>query len=473
MKIQNYFYSCILFFFITTVSSFALGKAASMGNLQTVVPSGPFDTARNPALLAPQTQANSTGLFYTYIMHLPKENFTETNQHLNDPTVPFEGGLDSDTKQKDPEIYGMNGHIANTTKSANYTIGFEITDNGNDQYLVTKNETSAERLGTDGANGTMVYNKSNEKVTLTEINPALISSLGFSMSNTTFFGLQLILGYSNRNEERKSHVENFAGPGTGIGDLPANIPEFYEKREKEEQKISGEFGFGYLYKKNGQQFGFLLKTGELSWIEKKLTNCRDNVFPSVNTLKADSKIKSNAKYTSGPAITAGAYKKISTYFALAFESGMEFENSYIDKDLEYNEKNNTVEEQKNSNNIKNIYSLKAGLEINPSNNLAVMMGFGYMTGVFSTSQYKEKDTFSRQLTGEMDIRYGISTFGIQYILNKNITFDFITAIIAYRKELTIGMRSADTASGFESEMLVKQIDKGFFLHTGLGVTISF
>jgi opacity protein-like surface antigen len=473
MKIQNLFYLCAIFV-LSTANSFALGKAASMGNLQTVVPSGPFDTARNPALLATQTQANSTGLFCSYITHFQGDYTENTNQNLYEPGSPdFDSSIQSNNNKKDPEIKGMSGRISNSLKSGNSVLGFAFTDNGNDQFLETKNESTIERYGIDNVNNIMIYSKGNEISKTTEINPAFISSLGSNISNTSFVGFQVIIGYSNIKEEKKSFVEN-----TKLSPIPLppfTIGEsFEEKQDKETKKITSEVGIGYLYRDNNQQIGLLLRTGELSWIEKKLSVHRENYIPVNPPENASSSLKMSGKYTSGPSVVVGAYKRINSGFAFAFESGIEIKNSYVDRDLEYRADTNTVQEEKSSTTVNNIYSFKAGIEMNLSDQLTLTLGIGYLTGLFENQQRKENGTYSKEFNAEMDIKYGISTFGIQYILSKNITIDFITALMPYKKIINIRMREENTApSTRHSEFNSEQRDEGMFLHTGLGVTMSF
>ncbi len=470
MRITNSFFLCLIFIFLSITHSFALGQAASMGNLQSIVPSGPFDAGRNPALLPLQISKNSTGLFYSYIMHFAGEDSANYNQHRNNPGPPvFEGGINSSLKQKDPKIYGMAGRVANVTRPGNFAFGFAVTDNGNDQYLVTEIESIREHIGTDLSNNTTIFNKTDETTKTTEINPAFVSSLGFNISKIGFIGLQLILGYSNKAEKIDSFVQNYFGTLP----MPADIPTYREKRNKEATRFSTELGFGYLYKDSGAQFGLLLRTGEISWTKKELNVRRDNIFPSVNTLNAGSSVKMNGKYSTGPGIVAGAYKKINPVLGIAFESGIKFENSFSDTDLDYNEKINKVEEQKNSTTVNNIYTIRAGLDISPANNLAFAFGLSYMTGSAESGHRKIKGTYENYFIAEMDVDYGTSTAGIQYFLNKNITIDLITYFTVYKKTLNIRMREEDKSTSYETELSAEEKNAGFFLHTGIGVTLSF
>jgi hypothetical protein len=464
--------SIIFFIILISVcisSSFALGKAASMGNLQSIVPSGPFDAARNPALLPSQTSQNSTGLFCTYIMHFLPKNSDSSEQHLNQPAVPYNNSIDSDMKSEDPKIYGININAANSTKSGNFAIGFALTDNGNNQYQVTKEKITNHISGIDTANGTEIYRNSKEDTKTTEINPALVTSLGFRLSKVSTIGFQLITGFSKKIEDKEADIEDYIGPAG-----PAIIPTFKEKREKEINKISGELGFGYLYNNEDQQIGLLVRTGEFSWFEKKLKVRTDMILPSPGTQTASSDLKMNGKYTSGPGIVAGAYNRISSFFAIALETGVDLENSYKEKDLDLKKNPDyTIIEQDSIVKIGNIYTFKAGFELNLLNNFIFSFGSGYLTGSFNNYQNKDTADFERRFKAEMDIQYWISTAGIQYSISKNITFDIISAVIVYKRSLNILMREEDDATNYHSEIRSEQISKGMYLHTGIGVTLSF
>jgi hypothetical protein len=457
MKIQNLFYLCAIFV-LSAANSFALGKAASMGNLQTVVPSGPFDTARNPALLATQTSANSTGLFCSYIMHFPEENSVSSNGHYED-TIPTTYSWSSDIKTDDPKISGMSVNIANSTKLANSAIGFAFTNNGNDQYSIEERKISS--VTTSNPNSYRDI-RSNEKSKKTELNPGFTTSVGFNMSKTSSIGFQILAKYSD-STEKKEYYENRTLP---------NPP--YEKNEKQTREInalSGELGFGYLLSADNTEIGLLIRSGDFSWIKKKLSAKTNRIVaPLLGNFSTEGDTSLNGKHTSGPSITAGGYRRFNSVFAMALESKFTIQNTFTSKELDLDDDPFNVTKvkiKKNTQTTKQSVLFNGGIELDLSKSLSFTSGLGYSE--ISTETSSEIVNGSQRQGNTM--QYLFLTIGLDYILSPNVSMSIIALILPYK--LNGYLYNEVETSSMRQEFYYEMESKGYYLHTGLGVTMSF
>ncbi len=458
MKIQKIFYICAIFF-LSTVNSYAIGQAASMGNLQTVVPSGPFDASRNPALLTAQILTNSTGLFVSYAGHFAKENSAESGSHKE-----YASSTNNDIKGnieiEDPEIKGFNVNLANLTKSKSSAIGFAFVNNGNDQYSFEERKISHFNSGTINDPAVAYEQRSNEKSKKTELNPAFIASMGFNISNKSSIGFQILAKYSG-STEKKEYYEN------------RTLPSTYEKNEKITKEInvfSGELGFGYFFKGDGSEIGLLIKSGDFSWIKKTLSADTNRISTSEN-LKTDESITLNGKYTSGPSIAVGSYKRFSSFFAIALEGTFTMENSFTDRELDLDDKQSgptSVKIKKTTRTNKQSVLFNGGMEFNLTKNLSFHLGMGYLKAAVLNSGGDDIGSHRE----ETNIEYCMLSSGLNYILTKNIEICLTATGISYSIK---GARhgKAEVEGSWEEDSYLKMESKGYYLYTGLGASVSF
>ena len=452
MKIRNLLSFCILFVLIPASGLFALGQAASMGNLQTVVPSGPFDASRNPALLAAQTANNATGLFYSYNMHFSNEE--SASAHRYDGTTSTDYNIDLTLKE--PKIRGMNMTVANSTKLNTSTIGFSFTNNGDDQYSIEEREILSLVSG-----GTITQN-SDEKTKKTTVNPALITSIGVNISNTSSIGFQILAKYSG-SSEKKEYYEYY---------YESSAPETYEKKEKKikkTNKFAGELGFGYFFRGNNSEIGLQLKTGELSWIKKSISVDTNRISLGTSS-SADESISLNGKYTSGPSITAGGFKRVNSFFAFGLESKCTFENSFTNKELDVTDDHSSpigVSINNNTVTTEHSYLLNGGIEFDFTKNFSFNTGIGY-SKVNSVGSSGGSDFKNRQ---ENEIRFSLLTAGIDYLISPNLRIGLIGLLISYEINSFQYNETDTTPETSNSYTIIKS--KGYYVHTGLGVTMSF
>jgi hypothetical protein len=469
MKLRYFIIPVIIFFFLPAANLFALGQATSMGNLQTVVPSGPFDATRNPALIATQTSENSTGLFVNYVSHYAKASSAEAGNH-QDWYLTSTGALQTSNSSKneikieDPDITAYNINIANSTKLKNSTIGFAFVNNGNDQYSIEEREISSITSGTINYPTVTLYQESNEKSKKTELNPALIVSLGFNISNTSSVGFQILAKYSN-STEKKEYYEN------------RTAPSIYEKNEritKEINAISGELGFGYFSRGDNSEIGLLIRSGDFSWIKKSLSANTNRLMPILENYRTEESITLNGKHTSGPSVEAGGYKRLSSFFALALESKFTMQNSFTNRELELADKQSgptSVKIKKSTNTTKNSVLFNGGMQFNLSNNLSFNTGAGYLKVYFGDNG-EDNNGSHRE---ENSINYGLLTVGFDYILSKNVEIALIATGIYYSIEQNRYGRSKNISGIYtvEEENYLRTKSKGYYLNYGLGISMSF
>ncbi|MFH0976207.1 MAG: hypothetical protein V1874_10540 [Spirochaetota bacterium] len=431
-----------------------------MGNLQTVVPCGPFDTARNPALLAQQTSVNSTGLFFNYVTHIAKENSASGERHEEtfSPSPTTSTSYIFNTEIEDPQIKAYNIYLANSTKLNNSAFGFAFTNNGDDLYSVEKREISTITSLTPStyASGT------SEKTEKSEYNPAFIFSAGFNLSGSSSIGFQILAKYKDSTEKKEYYANKV---------LPAPVYEKSEKITKETQKLSGELGFGYFFKANDSEIGFQIKSGDFSWIKKSISADTYRILTGEN-LRVNDDITLNGKHTSGPSITAGGYKRLNSFFAIAFESRLTIQNSFTNKELEVDDDQSTatkVKVKESSQRDQQSILFNGGIEFDILKDLSFNCGLGYLKvnvencGSDGNGDYKQ----------EYNIKYFLLTAGLDYILTKNVEFAITAAAISYSIDLNSYGQAEDKVVGWRQETSQTAKSKGYYLQTGLGVSLSF
>jgi len=472
----------VIAFFYNYNLSFAGGKASSMGGLVAVVSDGPFDASRNPALLSLQKNKNAVGIFFSYKPHFARYSSAQADTSIYGSGVSnYNIDLDVYAKNGKPDIYGINGHLAYSTKIMGSFIGFAITNIEADQYSIYKRIDKTTFLMTVTELSTSyTSNEENYERTIEKnknINPCFVTAAGFNITNKSSVGLQFILGYSKKEEESIITARNVS-----------NSYEYYEETTTREDTnaISIEAGLGYLYKENDTQVGLLIRSGEITRKKKELEvgykAYHIQTPPSFTFLPSrSSAFSSIGRYTKGATLAAGGYRRINNFFAIAFEGEFRFENVYNDRDIELIEPDNgdyfyysypyPSSPITCSQRSKNSIFIKGGAEFTPVSMLAFTLGAGY-TFYHSERYRNEGDShdsyaYDNELSIENQVDYYIFTFGIDYYLSSNIDLIIAATLIDYDNRMYMQIRRQYIAIQLQDH------SKGDNIDLGLGLTFTF
>ena len=454
MKLLNTICISLILFFSCIDYTLAEGKAYSMGELEAVVSSGPFNIIRNPALLILQKKENSLGISFgsithhTYDIHSKSniELYTTENIDVETPSL----NLDIE----EPKIIVTGVNIAYSIKIGQSTIGAAITESeGKNQFSLIKNNLSSY------INFNSLSIQENSKETKKEFNPSFVSSIGFNISKKNSIGFQIIGTYSYYDEKtiKNKYLNN-------IRTERLNIKKFTKI-------ISAETGMGYLYREKDIQLGLLIKSGKISWKKESLsydiTDLHDESTPFIDdSCRKNSNYSFICKYSSSPRIIAGGYKKINTFLGIALECEFSFNNSFIDKTLEINDENESffIDEKIYPYRKANTILLKGGAELNPFSNMVLAFGAGYKyTLEQKASDFKENH---ESWTKDQFDTYHF-TCGMDYIVNNNLILSFIASLIKIEGDMYL--REEDP----EKEIRLQIYNETSYFFMTLGLTFSF
>jgi hypothetical protein len=432
----------LIVLFSFSSSLFALGRGIAMGGMTSVVSDGPFDAAKNPALLSLQANNNALGIVLKYQNYLDSDISAE---------IDF-AGVDADVDSEKLEGKSLGCFLAYSIKLGNPVIAFAVTDSGNGQYYLREvKSTFTVIAGVD-------QHKSKIIEDVEEYNPVFHTSIGFNISDRSSIGFRVSVRYSSKeDDENKRNFLN--GSETALVDqkLTTNI-------------LSYSVGTGYLYREGGTQIGLLFYIGEFSWRKQELSYSfqdRDVPVPDpVDDSSSDSdSYSSSGKYTEGMRFVAGGYHRLNTFLAIALEGEFRIGNSFRQTELtldedESNDLYNIVEERNRVTN-KNTVFLKGGAEINPISSISLYFGCAYA------------DIMGRVGGGDGDgflsNRYSLFLFtgGVNYQYTKNLSLFFGSLFIYVDAESDMVFDDVSGTVSLNSE------EKGLDVLLGAGMVYSF
>lgn len=438
---------------------FARGKGSSMGNIRSVASDGPFDAARNPALL-PLLAENSAGAYFSYKYFSGIETDSSQNISINNPGI---ASIETTNySASDPDITGMSGHVACTFAFDNTSIGFAATESGKDQYSTIKNKSYTELSGTLGGTTPVTLNIKSESET-EEINPAFAASLGFRLSNENLIGFQIIITTLNKVEKSKSDL------------ITAGYNESKQEIIKKDRGISAEIGLGYLKKTDNTQIGLLIESGNFSWIKKNADyNYYKNDYVTSSEYTGKSSRSIDGEHTTGINLTAGGFSRINSFIALAFEASLRMADVFTDKDMQLNTDIDppVFEKKSNTITIKNTYSIGGGVEINPVNDLAFMLGIGRINSGSESSDNSYMD-YDNGAWGFNSYQYSFLTYGIYYKFLHNVNIIISGALVRIKATGRYESRYENEETGEYKKMYIQEKRKGEFIDIGMGLNFIF
>lgn len=441
----------------------ARGIGSSMGNIKTVASDGSFDAARNPALLPLLTQ-NTAGAYFSYKYYSNIEIDSLQNIHMEKPTQNLSVGSSDSTADK-PEMSGLSGHAACTLALDKIYLGFAAAESDKDQYFISKSTSSTTLWGTIGGSDATL--NIDSKTETSEINPAFVSSLGFSIADDSFIGFQIIVTSLNKTEKTQSDT---------IIQIAAASANYKEEVKKEDTGISAEIGIGILKKTENTQIGLLIKSGEFTWLKKSadFEYYRNDGTVNSGLFTGGTSRSLDGVHTTGINITAGGFSRINSLIAVACEASFRLYNGYSDKDMKLNTEpvNPVFGKESSTITINNSFSFGCGIEINPLNDLAVTLGIGRIN-FSSDSGDNEYSDYDNGAWGYNSSDYSFITSGLQYSLLDNVNLIISGAFIKIETSGRYSERKYDDTTGDHQEFYLKQKLNGNLIDIGMGVDFTF
>lgn len=432
-----------LFLILALAPVFAIGRGLSMGGIGSVVSDGPFDAARNPALLTLQTDEHALGVYAKYLA------YNRTQVAFDAYIVGFSPEVDTIKLDKS----GMALLVAYAHRLGNAVIGVAITDDEEGQFFSSETKTGIEaKIPTLGT-----FNISGEEKA-EGYNPVLSTSVGFNLSKTSSLGFQLALKYGKRDISSDELTKL-----NGID---------VERMEKEQklETYSLAAGVGYLFRSGNSQLGFGFDVGQFTWRDQEYEyRFRDldwtsEMTPDDNSIAGSDSYWSGPKYTKGMGFIAGGYQRLSSLLAIALEGEFRIGSSYkitsldlysnTDTDYEYHE----IVKSRTSVTSRNSVFLKGGIEINPFPSMSIMLGGGY---IFYLGRSSGVNT---EAEGVSENNVYLFTFGAVYELRKNVSISVIALVTQLDGEST--QRSRDGSSSDEYSLELDSEETSTLLFAG-------
>jgi hypothetical protein len=433
----------LIVLFSFSSSLFALGRGIAMGGMTSVVSDGPFDAAKNPALLTVMKDEQSFGIYGKYLAYT-RTSITFDAYFLGvDPEI--------DTAKQDRST--MSGLLAYSLRIGKPVIGFAIVDGDEGQFYSSSTETEI----TATISGIGTFNTVSKEET--ELNsPVFHSSIGYRVSENSSVGLQLMLKYHGKNIKSKEM--------TSVD----SVDMAFVEKDITVRTFSYSVAAGYLYRDRDTQLGFVFNMGQFSWSNQDFRYRFDDMniaitegTPVDNSSKGSDSYSSSGKYTKGMSFIAGGYQRLSSLFAISLEGEFTIENSFHITSLELYDDSSTdneiyaIVESKSSVVGDNSVFVRGGLEINPFTAMSFMFGGGYIlyTG---RSRAINEDAYSSTRNAVY-----LFTCGAYYRFSERISMSVISLITQLDGEL---LHRAQTPTD-EYSLELQQEDTSTYLFAGI------
>ncbi len=415
------------FLFIAPCALAAKGIVGTMGGVNSVGATGPFDADRNPALLS---LLNSDSAFGVMAEYVPYNGFDATIEGG------FASSLDVGYSQSTRFIGGL--YLAYAHRSERWSFGLSL-DESSDNDQVSLTTTKLRLSGSTVISGSPVTLDWNTTTKNTGYSPSVSWSLAYRLNAADAVGFQLETGYqfSRADENSDAYIDT----------IPVTVTSHIEKKTlMTSQALTAEAGFGFLRTVSNGQIGLLLRSGEVAF-ERIQAEYKYN-SGSVSGFSDSGSISNVARYRTGVNIMAGAYRQITDTFGAALEVGYVFPISYKSRSFEFSEDAGPTLERKSAfDSHQSKWSYKVGVRYRPIETLLLSAGALYQYE--KSRKYESTDTsFESKRTRNESTLYGAS-FGSEYRLNAatRLVFNAFLLRMSYNSEVDSegsGMSSPDT-----------------------------
>lgn len=355
-------------------------RGTAMGNLVSVISDGPFDAARNPALLALQPADTALAAYVRY-------------RAFDDTDIENKSSLHMDTDE--PKTFNAGAVAAYSMKFSGPVLGLAVGEMGRD--LLSKRKS-----GVTYHSGIM----EKEEEDTFETNPSLAVALGLPLAGGSSFGVQLITTYGYKRTEKTS---DYCDPGY-IPPAPYCIARL-GKNTGIEKSISARAGFGYSLQTPATQIGLLLTSGTVTLAKNELEYNHVEFDIAAPALHGRDSTPYKAYYTESPRLVFGGYHRLSPRLGFAFEAAYTILNitSRKERDIAVNvlpASNDSVTPLERNYTVTTDDSLqfKGGLEFTARDGLSFTFGAGYD---FQKSTRESKIENQMKIRLDMEVIYAM------------------------------------------------------------------
>ena len=403
-------------------------RGTSMGNLVTVISDGPFDAARNPALLALQPADTALAAYVRY-------------RAFDDTDIENKSSLHMDIDE--PTTFNAGAVAAYSMRLSGSVLGFAVGEMGRD--LLSKLKS--------GVTYHSVIMEKEEEKTL-ETNPSLAVALGLPLAGGSSFGAQLITTYGYKRTDK---TKDYYNPG-----LIARLG----KNTKIEQSISARAGLGYSLQTPATQIGFLLSSGTVTLAKNELEYNHVEFDIAAPALHGRDGTPYKAYYTESPRLVFGGYHRLSPRLGFALEAAYTILNitSRKERDIAVNvlpATNDSVTPLERNYTVTTDDSLqfKGGLEFAARDGLSFTFGAGYDF---------QKSTRESKIENQMKIR-----------LDMEVIYDMLGAHLALGQGTGIsillsgGRAAMDMSMDLNKSFSIVLDDTVYMLDAAIAVTTRY
>ncbi|MCX7678963.1 MAG: hypothetical protein N2316_07065 [Spirochaetes bacterium] len=417
---------------------YAAGVGSIMGGLSTVVPDGPFDASRNPALLPLLIKEHSIG--YDAISPVHRSYDASGNLAANITGITIG---DTVLSIEDFDIIAVKGALSYASKVGNVgTFGVAIkpqltTQTPTGEFSITVTNPFSGKLS------------SQQKIEQIETNNEIYLAYGIRFAQNVTAGIQLSAQKKYECERNLSSTYQNGSFNAGGGKID------------ESWQYTGMASMGLLYHADWIQTGIILSSGRYGWHRHALSENESNQSDPSESFNVSDSTSFHGRYCEGPSALVGIYAKITPTFAFAVEGGYQIPLEYTNNAISRVE--NSIEEIDEDIEIKNVYVVGGGISYTISNSLTFAAGLHYVNFHRNSTQANSKEKMNRNF----ELQQYTITAGVDLLL-----IDTIHAILFASSDIqNIAMEFSTTSS---NSSLTMNLDITNVLYSvGIGIVHHF
>lgn len=375
---------CVLMALAPGKDLFAQGMASAMGEISTVVLDGPFDTVRNPALLAQEERTGALGFTIIYQSY---------DSYRTTPDAEFKSTfftlIDREFIVYDPDTLLVIGGAAFYSRGDRFAFGMSLSHSYNNE----ESESFLRMTLFPGPTTNRITNESSKRERETQMN----MNFAYLVASGLSLGFQYQFKYKTEysNEESSSYV------GTVLDTV--------EKKEEDTKTYTSTLNIGAFYRTSSLQLGALVTAGDYAFKRTSYANIKYNPPPTIDYDIADV-TSLEGMYNGAPGLVLGCLYSLTGSFAIAAEAGFRVPLEYGETVLYPSSSGYEDTDVTTKNHFGYLFSL--GIQYRIDANLKLACG-GLMR-IFSTDSSSE----SANRTSEQEINYQL--YSMRFGLEKKV-----------------------------------------------------
>ena len=401
----------------------AMGLTQAMGGLLSVIPDGPFDAERNPALLSQQDKIAGAGIRMTY--QLKEYEKSDINFSITSPIIIV---TNSDFLFYDPDIFFLQGEAALYHRRENLSWALMVSQSRN-----TRDEYSI--MSITALPGPVNNKGYTEKETL-ERKSRGSGVIAYTLLPGLSIGAQIQVKY---DYERESEITK---------NYEATI--LTSRKWKEARKDSCDLSFvsGLYYVSGVNQIGLILSSGDYSFQKKRYSERNSDLTTPANNYDIEASIGWEGQFTGGTAALIGGGIALTGRIIIAGEAGLLFPFKYAEPVLMVDGPDYIETDVENKAGIGYIFS--SGIKIDATD------GVAFACGVLFRRLSIESES------GASSSEYSINQFGFRGGIERRISYGGYVALIVSIEYLIFDASMSDQATTMNFDF---QVDRSILLMT--------